>query len=128
MLKAMRDSISRSELITLALGLTLALAAWTLIEEAVANLIAPLISVFIGQTPFEANSFTINGSEFGYGQVIEAAITFLLVAALVVIVYQRSRGRAAAGKTRECPECTSAIPVAAKRCPACTAVIQPGVA
>jgi large conductance mechanosensitive channel len=28
---------------------------------------------------------------------------------------------------RECPECLTAIPVAAKRCSACTAVLAPSV-
>ena len=126
MLKAMRDSISRSELITVALGLTVALTAWTLISAVVTYLILPLITVFIGEAPFAINSFTIDTSEFRYGQVIEAAIIFLLAAALAVIAYRRSR--IAAGKTRACPECTSAIPVAAKRCPFCTAVVQPGAA
>jgi large conductance mechanosensitive channel len=28
--------------------------------------------------------------------------------------------------TRDCPECTTSIPIAAQRCPQCTAQITPG--
>src|SRR5580704_18125428 len=31
-----------------------------------------------------------------------------------------------AATTRDCPECTMSIPIAAQRCPECTAVITPG--
>lgn len=34
--------------------------------------------------------------------------------------------RSQAATTRDCPECTMSIPIAAQRCPGCTAVIAPG--
>lgn len=131
--KAFRESISPSRLITVALGLTLALTTWTLIQAVVGDLIAPLIAVFIGESHFELNSFTIGESEFRYGPLVEAAIAFGLAAALVYFLYvvpkRQSEGPdRGAARTRACPECTTPIPVAAKRCPHCTAVIPPGVA
>ena len=57
-------------------------------------------------------------------------ITFVGTAAAVYFVvvvpykaYQDMRG--ASAKTRPCPECTTAISVAAKRCPSCTATVLP---
>lgn len=133
LLKTFKGPLLRSKLITVALGLTLALTAWTLIQAVVGELIAPLIAVFIGESHFELNSFTIGESEFRYGQLIEAAIAFGLAAALVYFLYvvpnRQSEGPdRVAARTRACPECTTPIPVAAKRCPHCTAVIPPGVA
>jgi large conductance mechanosensitive channel len=83
------------DLITVAVGFTVALAAFTLLEASVTNLILPLIAVFVGESPFELNQFTIRGSDFRYGAVIGAAILFglSLTAAyfLVVVPYRRSR-------------------------------------
>lgn len=132
-LKTFKGSLLRSRLITVALGLTLALTAWTLIQAVVGDLIAPLIAVFIGESHFELNSFTIGESEFRYGPLIEAAIAFGFAGALVYFLYvvpnrQGGNSDRAAAKTRPCPECTTPIPVAAKRCPHCTTVIQPNAA
>lgn len=130
MLKEFKEFTRRSDLITVAAGLVMALATFYLLEAIVAYLIAPLISIFVGGPTFETNAFTIHSSEFRYGAVIEAAITFVLAAAAIYFLlivpcrrYQRRKG--VASKTRACPECTSSISVVAKRCPHCTAVVQP---
>lgn len=130
MLKGIKEFISRSDVITVAGGLLIALAAFTLIQAAVGYLIAPLIAVFIGDPVFAVNSFTIQGSEFRYGAVIEAAIAFALILAAVYFVlvapYRHRQGKAGGAERRACPECTSSISVAAKRCPHCTAILSTG--
>jgi large conductance mechanosensitive channel len=124
--------VERNDLITIAAGLLMALAAFTLVQAIVAGFIAPLIAMIFGDDLFfSASAFTIHGSEFRYGVVIEAALTFGLAAAAVYFLLITPRGRrwAAAGvaeKTRACPECTSSISVAAKRCPHCTALVPVG--
>jgi large conductance mechanosensitive channel len=108
----------------------MALAAFFLIQAIVGGLIAPLISVVIGDPIFALNSFMIDGSEFRYGAVIEAVITFALASTaiyfLLVVPYRRHQGEGGAPDTRACPECTSSISAAAKRCPHCTAVLPMG--
>jgi large conductance mechanosensitive channel len=132
MLKEFKEVILRRDLITVAAGLVMALATFYLFQAVVSYMIAPLISVFVGDPIFEANSFHIGGGEFRYGIVIEAAITFVLVTAVVYFFLEPYRrhwgGDGVAVDTRECPECTSPIPVAAKRCPHCTAVVQSDLA
>jgi large conductance mechanosensitive channel len=68
-----------------------------------------------------------------YGRFLDAAISFLLVAAvvyyLIVLPYSRFRARfekapSPEPKTRECPECLSQIPANARRCAYCTAVLS----
>ena len=61
-----------------------------------------------------------------------AALSFLITALTVcfVLVLPVSRllqllERNNAATTRDCPECTMCIPVAARRCPGCTAEIIP---
>jgi large conductance mechanosensitive channel len=128
MLKGLKDSMLRSDLVTVAAGVLLALATFYLLEAIVDYLLAPLISVFVGSPPFELNGFTIAGSEFRYGLVIDAAITFVLAAAAAYFIagsYRRQLDRkGTSGDTKACPECTSSISVEAKRCRYCTAVLQ----
>ena len=129
MFTSLKKLVARNEPTGFAAGIVIGLAAFYLIQTVVDGLIAPLIAVFIGEPRFELNSFTINTSEFRYGAVIEAAITVVLalaVVAAVLTVRQRryESGQAAVVDVRACPECTSTISVAAKRCPYCTAAVQ----
>lgn len=131
MLKALKELSLRSDLITAGAGLAVALAAFALIQAIVGGLIAPLISVFVGDDDFfSVSSFTILDHRFTYGVVVEAAITFTLVMTaiyfLLVMPYQRLQGEGNSAATRACPECMSSISAAAKRCPYCTAVLPTG--
>ena len=130
MLKGFRDFLLKGDLITAAVGLVMALATFTLTEAFVGALITPLIGAVVGEPHFEQLSFTINGSEFAYGAFINALIIFVgTVAAIyffVVLPYKRYQEmRGATAKSRPCPECTTQISVAARRCPSCTAVVIP---
>jgi large conductance mechanosensitive channel len=130
MIKGFRDFLLKGDLITAAVGLVMALATFTLTEALVENLLTPIIAAIVGEPDFADLHFTINGSVFRYGAFLNALIVFVGTAAAVyffVIVpykrYQEIRGVSA--KTRPCPECTTAISIAARRCPACTAVVIP---
>jgi len=130
LLKGFRDFAFKDDLITAAIGLVMALATFTLVSAIAEGLISPIITAIFGEPSFYDLSFTINGSEFRYGAVINAAIVFLGTAAavyfLLVVPYKRYQDRrGASAKTRPCPECTSSISVAAKRCPHCTAPVAP---
>ena len=128
MLRGFRDFVTGGNLIEVAVALIMALAMFALVQALVAGLITPIIAAIVGEPSFEDLTFTINGSEFRYGDFINALITFVSVAAAVyffIVVpyqaYQRRRGLAPG--TRPCPECTTDIPLAARRCPNCTATI-----
>ncbi|MFT3865827.1 MAG: MscL family protein [Solirubrobacterales bacterium] len=130
MLKGFKEFMLKGDLITVAVGLVMALATFALVEALVEDLITPIVAAIVGEPDFGALKFTINGSEFMYGAFINAVIVFISTAAaiyyFVVVpykVYQEKKGVSA--KTRPCPECTTAISVAARRCPACTAVVVP---
>jgi large conductance mechanosensitive channel len=96
-------------------------------------MIGPLITAIVGgHINFNNLSFTINGSVFTYGAVINAAISFLIIASVVywLIVAPAAKLTALANRNkdatdRQCPECTSTISVAAKRCMYCTAEVPP---
>ena len=126
--RGFKEFMLKGDLITVAVGLVMALATFALVEALVEDLITPIIAAIVGEPNFNELSFSINGSEFLYGAFINAAITFVSTAAAIyffVVVpykaYQERRG--ISPKTRPCPECASSISVAAKRCPNCTASV-----
>lgn len=130
MIKGFKEFMLKGDLITVAVGLVMALATFALVEALVNDLITPIIAAIVGEPNFGQLSFTINGSHFLYGSFINAVITFVAIAAAVYFfivlpykAYQDAKG--ISSKTRSCPECVSEISVDAKRCPNCTAVVAP---
>ena len=93
MLKGFKDFVTAGNLIEVAVGLIMALALFGLVQALIADLITPIIAAVVGEPDFGGLSFTINGSEFFYGDFINALITFVSVAAavyfFVVVPYQR---------------------------------------
>jgi large conductance mechanosensitive channel len=122
------DDLARSDLIVVALGLLIALATFELVRAVVENLIMPVIFGLFGQSEFPFLSFAIDNTEFAYGFVISAAIAFAIVCLLVIPLWKVHRRDEAESGTRDCPECLTPIPSAAKRCPECTAVVAPDTA
>jgi large conductance mechanosensitive channel len=80
--KEFRDFITRSNVIDLAVAVVIGLAFTAIVNAIVAGLITPLIGM-IGGNDYSDLDFTINGSTFEYGQVLNAVIQFLLIAAAV---------------------------------------------
>ena len=130
MLKGFRDFMLKGDLITAAVGLVMALATFALTEALVKDLITPIIGAVIGEPNFGDLHFTINESVFKYGAFLNAAIIFIGTAAavyfFVITPYKRYQDlKGVSAKTRLCPECTTAISIAARRCPSCTEVVVP---
>lgn len=80
--KEFREFITRGNVIDLAVAVIIGLAFTAIINAIVSGLITPLIGM-IGGNDFSDLDFTINDSTFEYGQVINAVIQFLLIAAAV---------------------------------------------
>lgn len=120
----------KGDLITAAVGLVMALATYSLVNALVDGLIMPIISAVLGKDDIFALTLEVLGIQFNYGIVLSAALAFLVTAAavyfLIVVPYKAYQDhRGISSKTRPCPECTSAISVAAKRCPHCTSAVAP---
>jgi large conductance mechanosensitive channel len=56
------------------------------------------------------------------GNLIELYYAMVLPASRLLKLLERNK----TATTRDCPECTMSIPIAATRCPECTAQITPG--
>jgi large conductance mechanosensitive channel len=122
----------RGNLIDLAVAVVIGLAFAAIVTALVADLITPLIAALGGKPSFSGLTFTVNHSMFKYGNFINALVTFVIIAAVVYFfvvlpvtkVMARNATEAEATE-RECPECLSQIPIAARRCMYCTAVSAP---
>jgi len=127
-----KDFISRGNVVELAVAVVIGAAFTALVTSMVEDLMTPIIAAIIGEPDFSALSFTINGSEFTYGNFINALIAFLSVATavyfFVVVPMNAYKGHVARDEQavhRDCPECLSEIPVAATRCAHCTTALTP---
>lgn len=135
MLKDFKKFILRGNVVDLAVGVVVGAAFGSVVTALVTNFVTPLIAAIGGLPDFAALSFTINGSAFHYGLILNALLSFLSVAAVVFffIVMPMNKMLAKAKPSdevdkpseRECPECLSGIPAAAKRCKYCAAVSKP---
>ena len=130
MIKGFKEFIMRGNVVDLAVAVVIGVAFGALVTSMVEDLLTPLIAAIIGKPDFSDLTFTIHDSTFFYGEFINALIAFLSIATavyfFVVAPLNRLKGPAEV-TTRDCPECTSEIPLAAKRCPQCTAQIPTAV-
>jgi len=128
-----RNFLMRGNLIDLAIAVVIGVAFNAIVQALVADMITPLITAITGnKLNFSKLSFTVHHSTFTYGAVINAAISFIVIAAVIywLVVAPATKMTALATRNkvateRQCPECLSEIPVAAKRCMYCTSEVTP---
>jgi large conductance mechanosensitive channel len=126
MFKGFRDFIMRGNVVDLAVAVVIGAAFGAVVAAFVNGLLTPLITAIAGKPDFSALYFTLNGSKFMYGQFINAVISFVLIAVaiyyVVVVPMNKLAERRAKGAdptTKECPQCLSEIPHAARKCAYC---------
>ncbi len=131
-MKGFKKFLLRGNLVELAVAVVIGLAFSALITALVKDLITPLIAAIGGKPDFSQLYFTVNKSKFAYGDFLDAVISFLIIAAVVYffVVLPVSKlldmmTRNEEATERECPECLSEVPKAARRCKNCTAQLTP---
>lgn len=84
MLKGFRDFILRGNVVDLAVGIVIGAAFTTLVTSFTTSFLKPLIAVFGGGRANKLGAtFHVNGQLFDWGAFVNAAITFLLTAAVL---------------------------------------------
>ena len=134
MLKDFKAFILRGNVIDLAVGVAIGAAFTAVITSFTTNLLTPLLAIPGDKASFSDLDFTISGSRFGYGAVIDAIITFVLIAAVLFFLVVRPVNHLMAKRktepevettTKDCPHCMSSIPIPATVCAFCTRDVVP---
>jgi len=135
MMKDFKKFILRGNVVDLAVAVVIGAAFGAVVTGLVKDLITPLIAAIGGQPDFSGLSFTVNNSKFLYGEFLNAIISFLILASVIFFFVVNPLNKLMAKSKpsdeiekpseRECPECLSGIPAAAKRCKYCTATSKP---
>ena len=142
MLSEFKKFVMRGNVMDLAVGVIIGAAFGKIVNSLVNDVLMPVIGLALGRIDFSSLFVSLSGQSFAtlaeakaakaptlnYGIFINTIIEFLIVAfAIFVLVKQVNRFQkpapAAAPTTKDCPQCCTAIPLAAKRCPACTSAL-----
>jgi large conductance mechanosensitive channel len=122
--------LMRGNVVDLAVAVVIGAAFGAVVTALVKDLITPLIAAIFGKPDFAKLTFEINNSAFTYGDFINAVLNFIFVAAAIYffVVTPINNLTTRFGpkseeppKLKECPQCLSEIPEAARRCKFCTA-------
>jgi large conductance mechanosensitive channel len=129
MLSGFKQFILRGNVVDLAVGVVIGAAFGSVVTALTKDLLTPLIAAVVGKPDFSAISFTIGNTVFPIGDFINAAVSFLLIAAAVyffvitpinaLVARMRKAPAPADPTTKKCPECLSEIPIDARRCAHC---------
>jgi len=145
MLKEFKAFISRGNVLDLAVAVIIGAAYGKIVNTLVEGVLMPPLGLLLGKVDFSSLFVVLDHSKgtpeslakakelgvpvIAYGQLINDAITFLIIAfAVFVIVKQANRLKkeeapAPAAPMTECPFCGSSILAKAKRCPQCTSTL-----
>ena len=129
MLKGFRNFILRGNVVDLAVAVILGAAFNAIVISLVGDVLSPLIAATIGKPDFSSVLLNIHGGKIKIGNFFNATVSFLIIAGVVyfaivlpvnALMARLYKGESPAVQaTKVCPECLSAIPVAARRCAHC---------
>jgi large conductance mechanosensitive channel len=134
MLSDFKKFVLRGNVVDLAVAIVVGLAFTAMVTAFVKSFITPLIAAIFGKIDFSSLYFTVNHSRFTYGSFINTVVSFLIIATVVffaVVLPLNALMRRLnmlpkdepEPETRDCPECLSEIPLAARKCAFCTSEV-----
>lgn len=133
MIKDFKKFILRGNTVDLAVAVVVGAAFSAIVTSLVKDLITPFIAAVGGQPDFSHLHFSINNSQFLYGDFINAVVSFLIIASVIffLVIQPINRLTSAAKRnkttdepsTKKCPDCLSEVNIQAVRCAFCTSKI-----
>lgn len=132
MLREFKQFLLRGNVVDLAVGVVVGAAFGTLVTAFVSGILTPFIGALAKVPDFATLKFSINGSEFLYGEFINALISFLLVSTAVFffvikpmnfLIAKTRNDNPSDPTTKKCNECLSDIPIKARRCSHCAEIV-----
>jgi large conductance mechanosensitive channel len=128
-----KQFLLRGNVVDLAVGVVVGAAFGGVVTAFTKDLLTPLIAAVAGKPDFSAIQFTVNNSKFPVGDLINAVVSFLIIAIAVyymvvlpvnALVSRARKEPPADPTTKKCPECLSEIAIGAKRCAFCTSALS----
>ena len=86
MLKEFQDFIKKGNVMDMAVGIIIGAAFTAIVGSLVADLINPIIGIFMGGIDFSGLSAKVGDAELTYGNFIMALINFLIIAFVVFML------------------------------------------
>ena len=142
MLKEFREFAMRGNVVDMAVGIIIGAAFGKIVTSFVGDVLMPPLGLLLGKVDFSSLFIDLSGQShaslaaakaagaatINYGLFINTVLDFVIVAfAIFLVVKQYNRlqkpAPVAAPTTKDCPQCCTAIPLAAKRCPNCTSTL-----
>ncbi len=139
MLKEFKEFAMRGNVLDMAIGIIIGGAFGKIVSSFVNDVLMPPIGLLLGGVDFANLYVSLGGGEFAslaaaeeagapllkYGVFLNTTIDFLIVAFAIFMMVRainkmQKPAPAAAPTTKDCPHCTTAIPIKATRCPQCT--------
>jgi large conductance mechanosensitive channel len=136
MLKEFKEFVSRGNVIDLAVGLIIGAAFGKIVTSLVEGLIMPPIGMLLGKVDFASMFVVLDHSKgdplslaeaktkgipvIAYGQFFNDIVNFVIIAFVIFLLIKFvNRLRRKDPSMKDCPQCLTAIPLAASRCAAC---------
>jgi large conductance mechanosensitive channel len=123
----------KTNALALAIGVIIGGAVGKVVASLVSDVLMPLISLGIpggkwreAKIVLATDAEGVVTSAISSGQFFGSIIDFVIIAAIVFMVTKsllKPAPAAPAPPTKNCPDCTEAVPVAAKRCKFCTSAV-----
>ena len=86
LIKEYRDFINKGDVVTVAIGLVMALYFKAIVDAIIAGIIEPIIAAIFGESDFYGIGFDLGDSFVSIGLVIQAAIYFVVVAFILFLI------------------------------------------
>jgi len=148
MLKEFKEFAMRGNVVDMAVGIVIGAAFGKIISSMVSDMLMPPIGLLLGGVDFSnlyvvlkeggkagpylalADAQAAGAVTLNYGLFLNQIVSFTIVAFALFMVIKgmnalkrEKPAPAAAPTTKDCPQCATTIPIAAKRCPNCTSQI-----
>ena len=136
MLKEFKEFVSRGNVIDLAVGVINGVAFGKIVTSFVEGIIMPPIGLLLGKVDFASMFVVLDHSKgdpvslaeaktkgipvIAYGQFFNDIINFVIIAFVIFLLIKFvNKVRRKDPSMKDCPQCLTAIPLAATRCAAC---------
>lgn len=141
MLKEFKEFIARGNVIDLAVGVIIGLAFAKIVTSLVEGIIMPPIGLLLGKIDFASLFYVLDSSKgvpvsladaktkgipvIAYGAFINDLVNFVIVAFVIFLLVKFvNKVRRKDVSMKDCPECLTSIPLAARRCAACSTELK----